>query len=438
MKSAPGILFLLALSCRMMMASPLYSANDSESLDILEVREKSRNHNNSKARYNLKTRENSKAPEGSQTQESSKTQNSSQTRDNSKARDSSKTRDNSKTFISEVNQFVSQHTEGQWFLGYQYGDLNRNRVNLFTLKRGYVTFKSHFSDRWSVRFTQDITLDQEGIDRGNVELRLKYCYVNYETGDFWFFTDPALEAGLVHRPWLDYEQSINPYRVQGTMFLERAGLINSADFGLTFSALLGGKMSDRYQQQVNDEFPGRYGSLAIGIYNGGGYHALENNQSKNLEARLSLRPFPGSLPGLQFTYNMAWGKGNAAFAPDFSLHSGFVSYERQHLALTAQYYSARGNSHGSYLTSRGMAAHNEGYSFFTEYEIPQTPWTLFARYDYFDCGNMDISDSRRMIYGVGYYFYNHSKLVVDFDALDRGINGEWENQILEVALDIQF
>src|SRR6056297_809831 len=344
----------------------------------------------------------------------------------------------SDTTDTRLEALLNEQTEGQWFLGYRYGKLNQETLNQFTLKRGYITIKNRFTDRWSVRFTQDITLDQEGSDRGNVEMRLKYCYLNYQTDDFWFFTKPQLEAGLVHRPWLDFEQKINPYRVQGTMFLERVGLMNSADFGITFTSLLGGEMSERYQKQVNDDYPGRYGSLSVGMYNGGGYHALENNQTKNLEGRLTLRPFPVTLPGLQVTYNLAWGKGNTEVAPDFVLHSGFVSYERRHFTVTGQLYSALGNSSGSYADPRGFAYHNEGYSFFSEYEIPGTPLSLFGRYDYFNCKDLNFSDSRRVIAGIGYNFYHKSKLILDVDALDQGLNGNWNNRIYEAVVEIRF
>ncbi|MBE0673465.1 MAG: hypothetical protein IH591_02270 [Bacteroidales bacterium] len=51
-----------------------------------------------------------------------------------------------------------------------------------------------------------------------------------------------LDFGMVSRPWLDFEEKINRYRVQGTMYTERVNIMNSADFGLTYVCLLGGKM----------------------------------------------------------------------------------------------------------------------------------------------------------------------------------------------------
>ncbi|MBD3386725.1 hypothetical protein GF407_17615 [candidate division KSB1 bacterium] len=93
----------------------------------------------------------------------------------------------------------------------------------------------------SGRITPDISVDREGDGEGDLEMRLKYCYIDFKLPDFYLFTIPAIEFGLVHRPWLHYEDKINGYRAQGTMFLERNNIINSGDYGVTFTALLGEK-----------------------------------------------------------------------------------------------------------------------------------------------------------------------------------------------------
>lgn len=62
-------------------------------------------------------------------------------------------------------------------------------------------------------------------------------------------------------------------------------------------------------------FCSKYGTFSIGIYNGGGYHAMEENTNKTVESRLTFRPFPQTIPGLQFSYNMIYGKGNTSLNP---------------------------------------------------------------------------------------------------------------------------
>ncbi|MFC1477814.1 hypothetical protein ACFL6L_05040, partial [candidate division KSB1 bacterium] len=146
-------------------------------------------------------------------------------------------------------------------------------VSKFYAHRGYLNFKPKFSPTLSARMTPDITID----NIGDVKVRLKYLYMNFNLQSRSIFTKPFVEFGLVHRVWLDFEEHVNLYRMQGTMFLERNHLFNSADFGVTFVSLFGGEVDESYQDEVSSKYPGRYGSMAVGIYNGGGYHAKENN-----------------------------------------------------------------------------------------------------------------------------------------------------------------
>ncbi|MFO8234208.1 MAG: hypothetical protein R6U04_02215 [Bacteroidales bacterium] len=340
-------------------------------------------------------------------------------------------------FGEKSKNFISQHFEGNWFMGYRYSDYEPDPINKFTLKRSYITFRHKFNKTFDVRFTQDITLDTEGDDAGNVETRLKYCYLNMNLQNFMFITDPYIKGGLVHRPWLDFEQKINHYRVQGSMFLERINMYNSADFGVTFGGLFGGEIDETYQNRVRSSYPGRYGSFAIGIYNGGGYHALEFNDNKTVEARLTLRPFPDNFPGFQVSYNMAYGKGNIESGPDFELHSGFASYENQHIVVTAQYYTGEGNSSGTFADSEGNAYSNEGYSFFGEYRIPKTNFAVFGRYDKFLSGE-SMADKDRYIGGLAYYFYKKNKFVIDVDYLDNKNEVIPDRTIFEAIVEIKF
>jgi hypothetical protein len=48
------------------------------------------------------------------------------------------------------------------------------------------------------------------------------------------------------------------------MFLERNGILNSADYGICFLGLLGGEMDEDYKKNVNKNHAGKYGSFAIG------------------------------------------------------------------------------------------------------------------------------------------------------------------------------
>ncbi len=331
------------------------------------------------------------------------------------------------------NLFQETHIHGHWFLSYQYQHL-ANRHNI-TLKRGYVTFIQKLNNLFSVRFTQDITLDKEGDDAGNIEMRLKYCYIKISPKNIDILKNSYFEIGMVHRPWLDFEQGINTYRVQGTMFLERIGMYNSADFGATFISLIGGEINKEFQKKTDTRQIGRIGSIAIGIYNGSGYHAIEKNNNKTFESRVTLRPLYKIAPGIKISYNAAYGKGNNKENPDFHLNSFFLSHESSYSIVTAQYYKGKGNSSGSLSDTTGKAYKNKGYSFFSEFKIPKTKLAIFGRYDYF-FSNQDINiKSQRWIGGISYYFYKKSKFLLDIDQYI--VDGDRLN-LFEAAIEINF
>ncbi len=294
---------------------------------------------------------------------------------------------------------------------------DESNVNQFLIKRAYFTLKGDYNEFLSYRITMDAHQDKSG-SFGN---RLKYVYANFHLGDFLVFTDPGVEFGIVHMPWLDFEEHLNLYRMQGTMFMERAGLFNSADIGFTFSSLLGGKMSEKYQKEVSKYYPGKYGSVAFGLYNGGGYHAAEENENKTFEGRLTLRPLPEVIPGLQFSYFGTFGKGNtseilkdSSKIPDWQTNCVLVSYQSKYLTLAAQGVKGTGNQKGNMITENLTTAEYEGFSVFAEGKFGD--WKIIGRYDSFD-PNLDAEndDYTRAIAGVGYDFGDRNVLILDFD-----------------------
>ena len=87
-----------------------------------------------------------------------------------------------------------------------------------------------------------------------------------------------IRFGLAQTPWLDFEESVNRYRVQGTMFSEREGLIpGSADFGAG----------------CRPSLPGNYGEFHAGVYATAKDSLRQIRISKSVQGRLTVRPLPG-------------------------------------------------------------------------------------------------------------------------------------------------
>lgn len=329
---------------------------------------------------------------------------------------------------------------GQFFFSFERIFEDDAVNNEFTIQRGYITFRKNLSEMAQIRFTQDVSIDQEGDGEGNIELRLKYALLKLNFKDKGFFTSPNMELGVVHRPWIDFEQKINDYRSQESMFLDQNGIVSSADYGVTFSSLLGGEIDEEYQEEVQSSYPGRYGSLSLGVYNGGGYSALERNNNKLLEGRFTLRPLPNHLPGFQTSLIGSVGEGNIPESPDFRLGSAALSYESKHWASVIQGFISTGDASGEFVTSSLQPIDLKGWSTFIELKpFDNLPIALINRYD--EIINRDHHSwiERQAIGGVAYIFQNHSKIILNVRRNWTKVNGEIHNvDRLEVITEIRF
>ncbi len=323
-----------------------------------------------------------------------------------------------------INTGVTLHADnikqssisGQWFMQYQSGKEQGSASSHFQITRGYININNRLNDYLSGRITPDISVDRDGDGEGDLEMRLKYCFADLSLPSLWLLTESHIEMGLVHRPWLDFEEHINRYRMQGTMFLERNHLLNSGDFGITYFANLGGLIDEIYRREVNTSYPGRFGSIAVGIYNGGGYHAIELNNNKTLEGRLTLRPFHSVAPGLQFSYLGIVGKGNANISPDWSIHTLFCSLEHRRYILTGTLYSGAGDFKGTAIDDNGNALDQNGWSMFSELKSAKLPLSVIGRYDYFTIDSLPKSVTRKkIIAGVSWHIEGKTKVLIDYD-----------------------
>ena len=273
---------------------------------------------------------------------------------------------------------------GTFYLSYQAGSQGETDYNSFLLKRGYFGAEVSITPYLTARFVSDITQESGG----DVKLRAKYIYGKFHWKGNKAISNPYMGFGLAHMPWLDFEEAINGFRMQDTMFLERNHIFNSADVGVMFGSDFGGSLGSDYKSKVNSHYAGRYGSWQVGIYNGGGYHAKENDSNKVLEGRITVRPVPNVVPGLQFSALGVVGKGNSptAVAPDWRSFNGMVSYESQYFTFTGQGYFGLGNQGGDTdLLPDGSPVDQKGFSVFAATHIP-TPKiggkiTLFGRAD---------------------------------------------------------
>ncbi len=256
-------------------------------------------------------------------------------------------------------------------------------LNSFDITRAYINIKAKFPGDVQARITPDVvretaTEPTQTTIYGSLVYRLKYAYLEWDN-----MTTPKtwIKFGQHQTPWLDFEESINRYRVRGKMFAEREGLIpGSADFGLG------------YLQTI----PGDFGEVNASLVNGEGYASPETNKYKSGQVRLTVRPLPmvDAAKGLRLSYFYEYGQ--YALNQLKQLGIGMVSFENPYVVLTGQYLK-------SHYRSGTILPVAEGYSLFAE---ARSPWGLAAigRVDYFDPNTSKGQDTHtRQIYGLAYW-----------------------------------
>lgn len=329
---------------------------------------------------------------------------------------------------------------GLFYVAYQQGEAGGNDYAAFRLNRAYLTGQTAVLPHLSARITMDAHQDGEG----DMEVRLKYLYAKYDFGDVGVVRGLGLEGGLVHMVWLDFEEHVDLYRMRDPMFVERTGLFNSADFGVTLAGDLGPSLGEDYTSTVNSHYAGRHGSFAIGVYNGGGYHAAEANTGKVVEGRLTLRPLPDRLPGLQVSGLAIFGQGNVpdggAGAPDWRTYDVFLSYQHAMGTVTAQYVWGAGNQGGSWTEplAPGDATDYNGYSVFGEGRIGNG-FRLVGGFDHFERtpgpGNQSF---QRLHGGVGYDLGHENILLLDVDSRNWDQAGRPTDTRFQVVMQAKF
>lgn len=310
---------------------------------------------------------------------------------------------------------------GVAFIDYSFGQTGgaaKSNYNRFTLQRGYLNIKDDITPWLKVRITPDIKTGS--TTTGDYTIRMKYLYADFLTQDIGPLTGTDLRVGLEHTPFLDFEESLNGYRMQGSMFQDRRGLITSSDPGVSVLGNLGGKLADEQVAGVgNSNYAGRFGTYHIGLYNGGGYGSTsENNQNKSVEGRLTVRPLPDMLPGLQLTYFGVSGKGNTSESvtgkpQSWTNNTGFLSYQYKYLTASAEYYSGKGGFGGD----TSSAKKKDGYSLFGKFAVPMyDKVALFARYDSLDPNRDAANDKiKTTIGGVSYRIYGENYLLAAYE-----------------------
>ena len=275
-----------------------------------------------------------------------------------------------------------------------------NHFNNFDITRAYVNILGRFAGGVTTRITPDI--QRVGAGDNSLRLRLKYAFATYTPQG----SALTFKAGLIHTPWLDWEEALWDYRMQGTMATDRAGYLSAADYGVGVD---GKWMADK----VNFQFT---------VVNGTFYSGTSAGTGKDAQARVSVRVLDTNdssrVGGLRITGYAGYGR---ALAGDRNRFIGMISYRSKEITLAGE----------AAVTQDGVLSATNGhvYSAFGVYKFPQAKAAIIARVDVLHRQAGAVDKQTRFIGGVSYQLSPNWRLLADWDYAN------YQTDILNAAND---
>jgi len=274
-----------------------------------------------------------------------------------------------------------------------------NHLNGFDINRAYVNVIGRFSGGITTRITADI-YRQAGDN--SLRYRLKYAYFAYTPQG----SKLTYKLGQIHTPFIDWEEALWDYRMQGQMAMERGDLatprsyLSSSDFGLGVDGKWG---ADKINMQV-------------GLYNGENYNGGTGDQRKDLMGRVSVRVIDtddsSRVGGLRVTAYGQYGKPTGGGVRSRLL--GMVSYRSKQITLAGEYAITKDSVTAPVVPEvKGAVA-----SLFGVYRVPNSKVAVLARVDLID-PNTNTGNNRqtRVIGGASYQLSTNLRLLADLDMV---------------------
>jgi len=316
---------------------------------------------------------------------------------------------------------------GKHYLGFVSSEDGEGvRDNRFETRRNYFQVKGYLGEdsKDFFRITLDTYQISDGKDgdgiyiagkdsEGTWNVRLKYAYLYLD--EVLPFT--GVEIGQAHRPWIDYEEHGGwNYRSISKVFVEAgngAHLTNSADLGINFKT-------------KTDYF-----SSELGLFNGEGYHGIEDGEGLSAEWRLTGHIFGEGTHKRKKSSTYADVSFLGQWNADSNKHGnedlnwyGFHAVYNQPAFLLAAQYIATEDAASKYA--------GDGYSINGEIRLGELAEELnyvgiIGRYDYFDMDD-NSGDKKRTIAGITYKYNKYVEFIANYLG-EKGLQNDYRISI---------
>ncbi len=295
---------------------------------------------------------------------------------------------------------------------------NPGNDNNFDVTRAYVNVLGALPNGVQTRITTDV--DGRSAKATQLTIRLKYAFVGWTPQG----SSLTYKMGLFTTPWIDFEEAIWDYRMQGPTLFDRNGFFPSSDFGL-------GADGSWSKDAVN---------MQVGVFDGEGYSGTPGDPGKDIEGRVSFRLAStdqgGRVGGLRLSGYGQVGKENGGGSRNRFI--GELSYKSKALTLAAEYGSGQ-DSTGATTPSQTRTA----LGVYGVYNLPNSKAALVARYDSYD-PNTDAAATNdkvsRIIAGVAYNIAANLRVMLDVDlaSLQGGGNNAFDSKNKNLLFQTQF
>lgn len=270
-------------------------------------------------------------------------------------------------------------------------------TNAFDVTRAYVNLIGRFSGGIYTRVTADIA----HAAAASQTYRLKYAYAGYTPEG----SSLTYKLGLMQTPWIDWEEALWDYRMQGTTVLDGAGYLSSSNFG----ADVDGNIN---KEQVD---------FQAGIFDNGSYSTGLGDERKDFQARVSVRALntddPSRVGGLRITGFAQIGKPPTGGTR--SRFVGMVSYKSKTITLGGLYAMTTDSVTGAAAETKGQVLTGYGV-----YHFSGSPVAVLLRYDHIK-PNKDAASTvagftnDHIIAGVSYQLSPNVRLLLDANLLSE-------------------
>ncbi len=328
----------------------------------------------------------------------------------------------SQTNLTKVKAFPINASKKITIAGYtqvRYQALEETgKIDGFDIRRARVDLKGTFSPYWGYRLQFDLAGTPKLID-AYAELKLN-DYFNFTIGQAKIPFSLENLASSTKLELIDRSQVVEALTARGK---DVGGNQNGRDIGI----LLGGTILKLKDRPVVD--------YRLGVYNGAGINTVDNNEGKDIAARLIVHP----VVGLDISAALYDG---SRFVPE--VKTGTVvttpskTVNRDRFGLDLSYDLKNFSIRSEYISGKDDQTEREGYYVLGGYYFFQKKIQLVAKYDFYDTDKSKADNSSTWyVLGANYNFNANTKLQFNY-SIKQEEGTSIDNNFANVQLQIGF